>query len=97
LPAERKPGARLPIRVQPKAGRNEIAGRRAGRLLVRVTAAPEAGKANQAARKLVAKAIGVAPGRVEIVRGAKSRDKDLAVEGLTEAELNARLDRIASR
>ena len=96
MSGERKRPA-LAIRVQPKAGRNEIAGRRAGRLLVRVTAAPEAGKANQAARKAVAKALGVAPGRVEIVRGAKSRDKDLAIEGLTGAELKARLDRITSR
>jgi uncharacterized protein (TIGR00251 family) len=79
------------VRVQPRARRDEIAGEREGRLLVRVTAAPVDGKANQAVRRLLAKRLGVAPGRVAVARGQAGRDKLIAVEGLDDAELLRRL------
>jgi uncharacterized protein len=79
---------RLTVRATPKAGRNEIAGRRAdGALVVRVTAAPEDGRANAAVCALVAKALGVPKGAVRIVRGDSSRDKVLEVVGADEADL----------
>lgn len=68
------------VRLVPRAGRNEIAGWRDGRLLVRVTAPPLEGRANQALRKLLAKRLGIAAGRVEIARGERSRDKLVAVD-----------------
>jgi len=40
-----------------------------------VTAAPEGGEANRAVVVLLAEAFGVAPSRIELVRGAASRDK----------------------
>ena len=46
-----------------------------GVLRVRVTAAPEGGEANRAVIALLAEVFGVAPSRVELVRGATSRDK----------------------
>ncbi len=77
---------RLTVRATPKAGRDEIAGRRAdGALLVRVTAAPEDGRANAAVCALVAKALGVPKGAVHVVRGETSRDKVLEVDGADEA------------
>jgi uncharacterized protein (TIGR00251 family) len=82
---------RLQVRVQPRARRDEIAGEREGRLLVRVTAPPVEGRANEAVRKLLAKRLGVAPGRVAVVRGQAGRDKLVEVEGLDEAELLRRL------
>jgi hypothetical protein len=42
---------------------------------VRVTAAPADGEANRAVIALLAEAFGVARSRVELVRGAASRDK----------------------
>jgi uncharacterized protein len=78
---------RLEVRVQPRAQRDEVAGERDGRLLVRVTAPPADGKANAAVRKLLAKRIGVAPGKVTIVRGEASRNKLIEVEGLDDAQL----------
>lgn len=84
--------AKLPIRAVPRADRNEIAGERAGRVLVRVTAPPVDGKANAAVCAVVAKAAGVAKGRVSVVRGTSSRDKVLAVDGLGNAELRRALD-----
>lgn len=72
----------IPIRVVPRAGRTEIGGMRAGRLMVRVTAAPVDGKANKAAGAALAKLLGVPKSRVEIVRGAGSRDKTVRVYGI---------------
>ena len=80
---------RLRVRVQPRAGANEIAGAREGVVLVRVTAPPEGGKANDAVRKLVARRLRIGVTRVRVVRGAGARDKVLEVEGLTDAELRA--------
>ena len=68
------------VRLISRASRDEIAGWRDGRLLVRVSAPPVEGKANRALRKLLAKRLRVAPGRVEIVRGERSRDKLVAVD-----------------
>jgi uncharacterized protein (TIGR00251 family) len=74
--------ARIAVRVQPRARRDEIGGERDGVLVVRVTAPPVEGKANDAVRKLLAKRLGVAPGRVSVVRGARGRDKLVEVDGV---------------
>ena len=85
------PDALIRVHVQPGAKRDELAGRRAGRLLVRVTAPPVEGKANAAACKLLAKAAGIPPSRVEVVRGVSSRDKTIRLAGLDPADVVARL------
>ncbi|MEI2701748.1 MAG: DUF167 domain-containing protein [Baekduia sp.] len=69
------------VRVTPRSGRNEISGvRDDGVLLVRVTAPPEDGKANDAVRRVIAKAAGVAPSRVEVTRGHSAREKTVAID-----------------
>jgi hypothetical protein len=60
-------------------------------VLVRVTAPPVGGRANDAVRKLIARHAGVAPSRVELRRGAASRHKVVAVEGIDEAALRRAL------
>jgi uncharacterized protein (TIGR00251 family) len=72
----------LKVRVQPGSSRNELAGKRDGALIVRVTAAPADGKANAAACKLLAEWVGIPPSRVEVVRGAARRDKVIRLVGL---------------
>ncbi len=76
--------ATIAIRVVPRAGRDEIGGERAGRLLVRVTAPPSDGRANAAVCAAIAERLGVPRSRVEIVRGTGSRDKTLRVHGIAE-------------
>ena len=88
----RPDGALLPVRVQPRAERNEVVGWQGKALRVRVTAAPEAGQANQAVIDLLAGALGVPRSSVELVRGAKSRDKLVSVRRHSLAELRARFD-----
>jgi uncharacterized protein len=80
------------VRVQARARRDEIAGERGGRLLVRVTAPPLEGKANAAVCRLLAKRLGLSPGRVAVVRGASARDKLLEIEGIESAQLRRLLD-----
>ena len=56
-----------------------------------MTAPPERGKANKAALALLAKRLGVASGRIEIVGGQRSRDKVVAIEGLQVRDVEERL------
>jgi uncharacterized protein (TIGR00251 family) len=69
----------LEVRVIPRARRNEIAGERDGRLLVRTTAPPLDGRANDSVRRLVAEHLGVPVRHVEIASGHQSRDKVLRI------------------
>lgn len=68
---------RFEVRLIPRAGRNAIAGAREGALVVRVSAAPVAGAANEALIELLAKTLGVARGEIAIERGATSRVKTI--------------------
>ena len=81
--------AELRVRVQAHAGANEIAGSRDDALVVRVTAPPAEGRANDAVRKLIARRLRVGVSRVTIVRGAGTRDKVLRVEGVSEGQIKA--------
>lgn len=65
----------LDVKASPKASRDEIKGWRGGALLVRVTVAPEKGKANDAIVALVAKAAGVPKSAFELASGETARNK----------------------
>jgi uncharacterized protein (TIGR00251 family) len=81
----------LAIRVQPRAKRTEIAGERAGAIVIRVNAPPVDGRANQAVCRLIAKRLGVAAGAVRVVRGESAREKLVRVDGMDGAEVRAAL------
>ncbi len=88
--------AELRVRVQPRASANEITGLRDGILLVRVTAPPADGKANDAVRKLIARRVGVSVTRVELVRGAGAREKVLRLHGVSADRLRGFLKNICN-
>lgn len=82
----------IAVRVTPRASKDEIVGwRDDGVLLVRLTAPPVEGAANEALCRLIARAVRVAPSRVSVVRGERSRDKVVAVEGFDTTSLRAAL------
>jgi uncharacterized protein len=83
--------AEIRVRLRPRGGRDELIGMRDGVMQVRVSAPPVGGKANDALRRLIAKSAGVAPSKVSIVRGEKSRDKLVRVESLDDAALRRAL------
>ena len=64
----------LMLRVTPNAGADTLTVAD-GIVQVRVTATPEAGKANAAVLALLAKALGVPKSALSIVRGETGRDK----------------------
>jgi uncharacterized protein YggU (UPF0235/DUF167 family) len=79
-------GLLLTVRATPKGGRDAIDGidRLADGntvLKARVRAAPEGGDANTALIRVIAKAIGVPPSTVSLVRGATSRIKVFRLAG----------------
>src|SRR5207244_12091448 len=78
-------------RVQPRASSSTIVGWREQALLVRVMAPPVEGAANAAVVTLIARALGVRPSAVRVVRGERGRDKWLSVAGLTAAAIRERL------
>lgn len=87
-------GVRVRVRVMPRPGPSAIKGVVAEgpvgpQLQVRVGAVPEAGKANAALVKLLAKAWRVPSARLAIVAGHASRSKVIAVEGETAALMAA--------
>ena len=77
--------ADLAVHVTPRSGRDEISGWRGAELSVRVSAAPEGGKANAAVSVVVAKALGVAKSSVRVVRGETSRHKTLRIDSVDDA------------
>ena len=83
--------ADLSVRLQPRARRDEVVGERAGAVVIRVTAPPVDGKANEALCRLIAKAAGVPPSRVSVVRGHTARDKVVRVEGVSASALRTAL------
>jgi uncharacterized protein len=78
-------GVMLPVRLTPKASRDEVVGVEdhtgACVLKARVRALPEAGRANAALETLIAKWLGLPPSTVSVAHGGKSRLKQVAVAG----------------
>jgi uncharacterized protein YggU (UPF0235/DUF167 family) len=67
------------VRVIPRSRSERVDAPRAGRLILRVTAAPESGAANRAAQALLAKALGLRTAAVRLQQGSTSKDKTLSV------------------
>ena len=84
-------GVEIDVRVIPRAGRSGLAGERDGRLLVRLSAPPVEGAANQALIELFSKIFDRPRRSIRIVSGEKSRSKRIAIDGLTAAEALARV------
>jgi hypothetical protein len=85
--------ARLTLRVSPGAARSVVVGRHGSGWKVRVAAAPEDGKANDAVVRLLADTLDLAARDVQIVSGGSSRDKIVALEGMRPDEIERRLAR----
>jgi uncharacterized protein len=89
--APRETGARavVDVRVVPRAGRTGFAGERDGRLLIRLAAPPVEGAANDALLAFLATALDLPRRNLRIVAGEHSRNKRIAIEGLTLEQVRA--------
>jgi len=83
--------AEISVRVQPRASQDRITRDEDGRWKVYVTAAPAGGEANAAVRAVLARALGIAKGKVTIVRGETSRTKQVRVADMPEVDVQQRL------
>jgi len=83
------PNATLSVRVQPGARSDVFVGLRDGAIIVRVSAPPREGRANEAVRRLLAGALGVRASRVTILRGGRARDKLVVIDGIDQAAADA--------
>lgn len=79
------------VKAVPGASRDAIAGLLGDRLKVRVAAAPEGGKANDAICALLAKALGAKPRDASVVSGHTSPEKLVRVEGVNAPDARAAL------
>jgi len=85
------------VRLKPRAKRNALVREHDGVLHVSVAAAPVDGKANAALCKLIAKRAGVGRGQVSVIRGERSREKVVRIEGVTPHELHRAFEQPALR
>ncbi|HDZ24311.1 MAG TPA: DUF167 domain-containing protein [Desulfobacteraceae bacterium] len=73
----------ISVKVVPRSSRNQIvADDSEGVWRLKVTSPPVEGKANKAVRQYLAKCLGIAKGRVEIISGEKAKLKSVRIEGL---------------
>ena len=77
------------VRVQPRASRDEIAGKWQDGLKIRLTAPPVDDRANVALRRLLAVSLKVPLSAVRIASGERSRTKRVEVRGVTAAAVRA--------
>lgn len=85
----------LTVLVVPRASRDQVGPWSEGVLKVRVSRPPADGEANSAVIGAVAQALEVAPTRIKLVAGTRSRRKRLQIDGLDQAELRTRLTGLA--
>jgi uncharacterized protein (TIGR00251 family) len=76
-------GLEIDIRVVPRARRSQLAGERDGRLVIRVQAPPVDGAANDALLDFLTRLLQCGRRAVRLVSGEKSREKRVAVDGVT--------------
>jgi uncharacterized protein len=71
----------LTLHIQPGAKRTEVAGLHGEALKIRLNAPPIEGRANEALLRFIADSFDVPLAKVELVRGAQSRQKVVKVTG----------------
>jgi uncharacterized protein len=84
-------GTLLLIKLQPRASANEIGEPLGGELRIKVTAPPVDAAANEALVELLAEKLDCARGRIELVRGHKSRHKVVKLYRFTPEEVIRRI------
>jgi len=79
------------IRVIPRARRTKLSGRRGDAIVVRLAAPPVDGAANDALIAFLSERLQIPRRQIELARGAAGRDKTVAIDGLSPAEIARRL------
>lgn len=72
----------LAVRIIPNASKNEIIGWSGDQLKIRIAAPPDRGKANKELVRFLSKNFNLPRNTIQILKGEKSRDKLLEIEGV---------------
>ena len=84
-------GCVLPVKVVPGTSRDRVAGVLGDSLKVATSAPPEKGKANAAAGRIIAKALGLDARSVTLIAGAASPHKEFLLPGMSPEAVRQRL------
>lgn len=82
------------IIVQPRAGRNQVAGQSEGALKIKIAAPPVRGRANAECERFLAGLLGVRRADIEIVSGTTARRKLIRVRRLSGAALAEKMNSV---
>ncbi len=88
---ERNGAVVFPVRVQPRASKDEIAGEIGGTLKVRLRAPAVEGRANEALIEFLARLLKTPKSAVRILSGDRSRTKRIEIGGVTGQQIQALL------
>jgi len=83
--------ARISLQVYPNASRNEVLGFTDVVLRVKIGAPPVKGKANRELMAFLSQLLSVGKGSINIIKGHTSRNKLIAINGLSQEEVTRRL------
>src|ERR1700687_2165654 len=81
----------FPVRLQPRASRDEIAGEMGGALKVRLRAPPVEDRANEALVEFLAQLLKTPRSAVRMLSGERSRTKRIEIRGVTRQQILALL------
>ena len=85
----------LHVKIQPRASRNEIGEPLGDELKIKITAPPVDSAANEALVRFLADVLDCPRGSVQLARGASSRHKVVAIQGVKADDVAARLKKLA--
>ncbi|NCG55982.1 MAG: hypothetical protein GWP35_03675 [Proteobacteria bacterium] len=84
-------GIELSVRAIPGASRNSTGEIRQGAMVVKVTTAPEKGKANHTICEVLSGTLGIPKSRIRLLRGEQSRRKTFLLMKITSNEVEEAL------
>jgi hypothetical protein len=90
--ADMETGTLIRVKVIPRSGRNQIAGKEKDFYRVKVTSAPVEGKANDALIAFLAEALDIPKRDIEIISGKTGRLKTIRIRNLTAGEIDQALE-----
>ena len=87
-----KRGAALPVRVTPRASRNEVVEILSDNTVkIRLTAPPAEGQANEELIKFLSEILGIPKSKMEIVAGESGRDKLVSILDMDSEEVHRKI------
>lgn len=85
--------AKVVVRVQPNASKNEVLRYLDGVLNVKIAAPPIKGKANQELIRFLSEVLGVSKSKLTIIKGLTDRTKVLSVDELTQEQVVKQIEK----